>query len=636
MNILSLFDGMSCGQIAFDKLGIKFDGEKDKYFASEIKNIGIKVTKHNYPNTIHIGDVTKVRYENGVLYTEYGEYETKIDMIIGGSPCFTAGTLVLTNKGYKNIEDIQAGDYVLTHTNTYKKVVVPMRKIADHVYRLDTMFSENLLVTEEHPFYVRERRISNFRKPTWVKAKDLTSDHYVGVAINKESIIPKYADIDFANPNLWWIIGKYLNRGFIGIHEDTSNPNVKSYDTVLYFSKKENKLPEFTQYLDCFTDYEISDYDAFQTITISNKSLYNYLEEFDSIGMADLINLPADLIECFLLGYLSDKTTSDFTEGICDIYDTNRVRLYGIGQCIAKVYNTPFEINPVESINTYNLPLYSLKFRLDKKSLNGAFYEDGYLWGPIYSLNKENYNDTVFNMEVEEDNSYTVNNIIVHNCQNFSTARACRYAIDGLEGDKSKLFYEYLRLLHEINPKYFLLENVKMKKESETQLNEYLGVQGLHINSNLVSFQNRPRIYWTNIPGVTVPEDKKISFQDYKETDIDICKKYKLNRTPSREKMWNNGKGNTMLGSCANVTYADKVYCLTRKQDRAPNSGLVEFEDFARYLTRKELEQAQTIPVGYTDILSYGQMQDLCGDGWTVDVITHILKHIDFDDFKSS
>ena len=89
MVILSLFDGMSCGQIAFDKLGIKFDGGvENKYFASEIEKDAIKVTKYNYPNTIHIGDVTKVSYKNGVLYTENGEYKVdEIDYLIGGSPC---------------------------------------------------------------------------------------------------------------------------------------------------------------------------------------------------------------------------------------------------------------------------------------------------------------------------------------------------------------------------------------------------------------------------------------------------------------------------------------------------------------------------------------------------------------------
>ena len=103
-------------------------------------------------------------------------------------------------------------------------------------------------------------------------------------------------------------------------------------------------------------------------------------------------------------------------------------------------------------------------------------------------------------------------------CQDFSILRAVSgLEITGLEGTKSRLFYEYLRLLHEVNPRFFLLENVRMKKESEEQLNEYLGVKGVFINSILVSYQNRPRIYWTNIPNVVPPKDRKINFQDFRE-----------------------------------------------------------------------------------------------------------------------
>lgn len=84
MNVLSLFDGMSCGQIALERAGIKVTN----YFASEIDKYAIRVTKSNYPNTIHIGDVTKVRYNNGILYTENGQYNVgKIDLVMGGSPC---------------------------------------------------------------------------------------------------------------------------------------------------------------------------------------------------------------------------------------------------------------------------------------------------------------------------------------------------------------------------------------------------------------------------------------------------------------------------------------------------------------------------------------------------------------------
>lgn len=83
MNIISLFDGMSCGQIAINRLGLKYD----KYFASEIDKYAKHITQKNYPNTIHIGDVRYISYKNGTLYTPNGNYECKIDLIIGGSPC---------------------------------------------------------------------------------------------------------------------------------------------------------------------------------------------------------------------------------------------------------------------------------------------------------------------------------------------------------------------------------------------------------------------------------------------------------------------------------------------------------------------------------------------------------------------
>lgn len=208
----------------------------------------------------------------------------------------------------------------------------------------------------------------------------------------------------------------------------------------------------------------------------------------------------------------------------------------------------------------------------------------------------------------------------------------------GLKGNKSKLFYEYLRLKNEINPTYFLLENVKMKKESETELNNYLEVDGIHINSKLVSYQSRPRIYWTNIEGVTVPEDRNINFQDYKDNDYDYCKQFKVNETPSRIKMWNNGngrryEGETFIEACENITHSNKIGCITRKQDRSPNSGLIKFDGFCRYLTRRELEIGQTMPVGYTDCLSHGQAQDIIGDGWTVYIIKHIFSFLP-DDWK--
>lgn len=85
---------------------------------------------------------------------------------------------------------------------------------------------------------------------------------------------------------------------------------------------------------------------------------------------------------------------------------------------------------------------------------------------------------------------------------------------------------------------------------------------------------------------------------------------------------------NNVEFGCANVTNSDKIYCLTTKQYRTPNSGIVQYEDWFRLLTREELEQAQNLPIGYTKSLSYNQAQAVLGNGWTMKIVSHILREI--------
>lgn len=211
-------------------------------------------------------------------------------------------------------------------------------------------------------------------------------------------------------------------------------------------------------------------------------------------------------------------------------------------------------------------------------------------------------------------------------CQDFSFLNTKQL---GLEGEKSKLFYEYFRLFQEIKPRYFLLENVKMKREYKEKINRLLGVEAIEIDSSLVSFQKRRRLYWTNIPNVTIPKDQGINFQDYKEKDPEIERKYKANRTPSRERTWNFGKNkSSSLFGCKNITNSKKIDTITTKQDRSPNAGLIEFEDFFRFLTREELELGQTLPLGYTKCLSLRAAMNLIGDGWTVKAVEHIFSFL--------
>jgi DNA (cytosine-5)-methyltransferase 3A len=135
-------------------------------------------------------------------------------------------------------------------------------------------------------------------------------------------------------------------------------------------------------------------------------------------------------------------------------------------------------------------------------------------------VTQANYPDTVQLGDVTQlkkrENSPKIDLLIGGSpCQGFSFAGKQL----NFEDPRSKLFFEYVRLLKELKPKYFILENVRMKKESQDIISKYLGVEPIVINSNLVSAQNRHRLYWTNIPGVSIPEDKGILLKDILQKD---------------------------------------------------------------------------------------------------------------------
>lgn len=127
MNVLSLCDGMSCGQIALKELGINVDG----YYASEIKDIGIKVTKENFPNTIQIGDLTKISYKDGILYTEVGDYNVNFDLVIFGSPCQTFSIACKTDRRIGLEDEMKSGLFL--HCNRILKEVNPKYFLMENV-----------------------------------------------------------------------------------------------------------------------------------------------------------------------------------------------------------------------------------------------------------------------------------------------------------------------------------------------------------------------------------------------------------------------------------------------------------------------------------------------------------------------
>ena len=228
-------------------------------------------------------------------------------------------------------------------------------------------------------------------------------------------------------------------------------------------------------------------------------------------------------------------------------------------------------------------------------------------------------------------------------CQGFSFAGKQL----NFEDPRSKLFFEYVRLIDECKPTYFLLENVVMKKEYEDVITKYLGVEPIKINSSLVSAQNRVRLYWTNIPNVKEPEDRNISLSDILEDDSIInpgaIRGRRLNKATIIGRRLNpDGKRKDYdkdipITQCLEVraTNTNKSNCLTTVDKdnvlttmpigRHPNA----FKDKLpfRYYTLKEYERLQTIPENYTSVVSTSQAKKMIGNAWTVDVISHIFSY---------
>lgn len=204
-------------------------------------------------------------------------------------------------------------------------------------------------------------------------------------------------------------------------------------------------------------------------------------------------------------------------------------------------------------------------------------------------------------------------------CQGFS------FAGKGLnfEDPRSKLFFEFVRLKDETKPKYFLLENVVMKKEHEKVISEFLGVEPILINSNLVSAQNRNRLYWTNITGLKQPVDKQIGWGEIREFGVTDNFYYSKNGLD-----WLKRHGERKGKKLAIWGENDK--CQMIEASHFKNYSFQRFfgikdEKGLRYITPIECERAQTVPDNYTDYVSNTQRYKMLGNGWTVDVIAHIF-----------
>lgn len=265
----------------------------------------------------------------------------------------------------------------------------------------------------------------------------------------------------------------------------------------------------------------------------------------------------------------------------------------------------------------------------------------------------KNYPDSINLGTVKEWNTWDIEEIDLliggSPCQGFSFAGKQL----NFDDPRSRLFFEFMEVLRRYRPKYFLLENVMMKQEYRDVISRFLEVQPIMINSALVSGQLRKRLYWTNIPNISQPKDKGILIADILEDQgVPVIKSHGMYDLRAEKSMcvdanyWkgpdNHGQRTVILeceelgkarlnghdflkrvysiwGKCPTLT----AVCGGNQERKIAVDGLKW-----RKLTPVECERLQTLPDNYTEGVSNTQRYKMLGNGWTVDVIAHILKGV--------
>lgn len=524
IKLLELCAGYGSQALALKNLGIEVYSEIaefDKYASQAYMQLHGETKNYGDIYTI---DETKLPY---------------FDMITYSTPCFTEDSLVLTEKrGFQKIIDIQIGEKVITHDGNYKTVENVINNGKKKTVKIYGMGIDEIHTTPNHLFYVREKsHVWNnktrsytrvFSEPVWKQADSLKRTDYMGIPINKKSEIPEWNGITFVwsdgrkdryknqlsqymnNKDFWWLIGRYIADGWF-----RNNGGI-----IIGCGKK--KFVEMKEKCDSIgLNYNILEERTVIKFYYQLKELELFVQSFGKYAYGKKIpsfvmDLPVDLLNSFLNGYMSGDGC--FTNGRFKATSVSRELIYGLAQCIAKVYKQPYSIYKTERPKTTVIEgrtvnqkdTYELCFKKEKRPQDKAFYEDGFIWFPVTKVEEDEI-ETVYDLTVEENHSFTVQGVIVHNCQDFSVAGKGKGGDKG-SGTRSSLLWECERIIKAVKPKYLLMENVKnlLSEKHRHNFNEWFKVlEGMGYTNyykvlNAKDYgipQNRERIFCVSILG---------------------------------------------------------------------------------------------------------------------------------------
>lgn len=401
-------------------------------------------------------EILKEEYRNGEWYANdirrvYAGDIPKADCWCFGFPCFAKGTYILTEKGYIPIEDISVGDKVLTHKGRWRKVTATMHRDGARLWDVNGFGILPTRTTAEHPYYVTKPD-----QPMEFKKVEQLDDSWYSTMVLPD------AESDGYSKEMWWIIGRYLADGWRVERKDRPSGG------RIVFAISDDKRTEFEQRL---REAKLhGTYTKEQTCGkyhVCNNQLYEYLEKFGKYAHGkriprEALCLPREKAKYFFDGYMSGDGRSDREEAT----STSAALILGmciiaqrLGKSVPAVYYTRRDEKCViQGRECRQRDTYT--FRISSKSVKGH-YRARYVCRELYQPTESDDFGTVYNISVEEDNSYVANGAIVHNCQDISVAGKQA----GFQGNRSSLFFRVMYLIGQLKeedkPTYLFIENVK-------------------------------------------------------------------------------------------------------------------------------------------------------------------------------
>ena len=462
----SLFDGSGGFPLASQIVGIK------PVWASEIEPFPIQVTKSRFPDMKHLGSVTDIN----------GADIEPVDIITFGSPCFPAGTLVLTKKGYIPIEDIKVGMEVLTYQGRWKKVLETGYKKAETIILKGNHYG--LECTKTHPIYnTTEDSVKDLlNEKYWVPAKDMESklwavpNSFGSLPVETPSTVKtkKMKPFPEINEDLMYFIGRWLGDGWVRNSQRSDHPKGQARSVIYLCDSfdKENELCDIVSKLS--ENYSVEKCATVVKVKFTSQMLCSWIvENFGKEAKNKqlpswVLTLPISMRNALLNGIL-DSDATEYSPNYHRVITVSKrlahgIRLLGesLGMLTTIFFHEPNPTKIIEGRTVHQNPQYIVSL-ISPTQYRPKKFNEKHSWYRVKSIEETHQEKIVYNLCVEEDNSYVADGIVVHNCQNMSTAGRR----EGLNGEQSSLFFEAIRIIREMReatnneyPKYAVWENV--------------------------------------------------------------------------------------------------------------------------------------------------------------------------------